>query len=95
MTKFLIISYLVTTLEILRNLLLLAILLRSLSSFFVSPYSQRGRIVQFLYDVTDPFVALARLLPHRFSMIDFSTLIAMIMVDVGGRVLIILLSKLA
>jgi len=35
MAKFLIISYLITTLEILRNLLLLAILLRSLSSFFV------------------------------------------------------------
>lgn len=95
MTKLLIISYLITTLEILRNLLLFAILLRSLSSFFVNPYSQKGWFVQYLYDVTEPFIKVAKLLPHRFSMIDFSSFIAMIMVDIGGRALIILLTRLA
>jgi|GEM_PF-2515124 len=95
MTKFLIISYLVTALIVLRNLLLLMILLRSLSTFFVSPFAQRGRFMQFLCDVTDPFIKMAQLLPHQFSMIDFSPFIAMIMVDLGGRLLVILLSYLA
>lgn len=95
MTKFLIISYLITTLDVLRNLLLLAILFRSLSSFFVSPYSHKGWFLQFLFDVTDPVIKVAKLLPHQFGMMDFSAFIAMIMVDFGGRLIIILLAKLA
>ncbi len=89
------IGYLITAVAILKNLLLLAILLRSIaSSFIASPFAQRGRLVEFLYDSTDPFINMARKLPHRISMIDLSPMIAMIMVDLGGRLLIILLSKL-
>lgn len=79
-----------------KNLLLLAILFRSIASAFVSsPFAHKGLFVQFLYDVTDPFINLARKLPHQISMIDLSPMIAMIMVDLGGRVLVVLLTKLA
>ena len=94
MTKFLILSYLITVLVVLRNLILLAILFRSLSSFFVGPFSQKGRVVQFLHDVTEPFIKVAKLLPYQFGMIDFSAFIAMIMVDLVGRLLVTLLSSL-
>ena len=95
MNKILILTYLIQVLVILRNLILMAMLGRAISSFFVSPYSSRGWILQFLYDVTDPFIKVAKLLPHKFAMMDFSLFIAMLMVDFGGRGLVILLAKLA
>lgn len=79
----------------LKNLLLLAILFRSIAASFVSSYSEKGVFVQFLFDASDPFINLARKLPHTISMIDLSPMIAMIMVDFGGRLLIILLTNLA
>lgn len=73
----------------------MAILFRSLSSFFVSPYSEKGWFLQFLFDVTDPVIKVAKMIPHQISMMDFSAFIAMIMVDLGGRLLIISLAGLA
>lgn len=90
------ISYLITAIAVLKNLLLLAILFRSIAaSFFVSPYAQKGVFLQFLYDVSDPFINLAKKMPHTISMIDLSPMIAMIVVDLGGRLLIVMLTHLA
>lgn len=90
------ISYLITAVSVLKNLLFMAILFRSIaSSFFTNPYSKKGVFLQFLYDVSDPFINIAKKIPHQISMLDLSPMIAMIMVDLGGRFLIILLTRLA
>lgn len=60
-----------------------AIFLSVILSWFIDPYS---RILQLLYAVTEPFVAPIRALLSRFMgdmpMIDFSPMIAMLIISV-------------
>lgn len=95
MDKVLIISYLANFVIIFKNLVVYAIIGRIIVSWFtVGSIGSRHRVIQFLYDVTDPFINVARLIPHRVGMMDFAPLIAMFGVDFLGQVLIILLTKL-
>lgn len=95
MDKVLIISYLANFVIIFKNLVVYAIIGRIIVSWFtVGSMGQRHRVIQFLYDVTDPFINIARLIPHRVGMMDFAPLIAMFGVDFLGQVLVILLTKL-
>lgn len=82
--------------NVLRNLITYAIIGRILISWFTlgNPGARRGKFSQFLHDVTDPVINLARKIPHQFAMIDFSPLIALIAIDILAGLLISLLFKL-
>ena len=66
------------------------ILLRAILSWFIDPYS---RIMQILYAVTEPFIAPIRAVLSRFMgdmpMMDFSPLIAMLLISVLKQVFFI------
>lgn len=80
---------------ILKNLLVYAIIGRVLLSWFaMAPGGTRGRFSQFLYDVTDPVINLAKKIPHTIAMIDLSPLIAIFALDLLGQLLLILMSKI-
>ncbi|MEK7086136.1 MAG: YggT family protein [Patescibacteria group bacterium] len=95
MDKIIIIDYLANFIVIFKNILVYALIARILVSWFVmNETGPRNRIVQFLYDVTDPVLNLARRLPHRISMIDLSPMIAILGVDLLGYLIVTLLFKL-
>ncbi len=95
MDKIIIIDYLANFIVILENILVYALIARILVSWFVTnEMGPRNRIVQFLYDVTDPVLNLARRLPHRISMIDLSPMIAILGVNLLGYLIVTLLLKL-
>jgi YggT family protein len=81
---------------ILGNLISYAIIARILISWFaMGKMAPPGKVTMFLRDVTDPVINLARKLPHKWGMIDFAPLIALIGVDILTRVIIIGLTNLA
>ena len=41
-----------------------------------------GKLAYFLYDVTEPFLNLARKIPHRIGMIDISPIIAILSIEI-------------
>lgn len=95
MDKVQLINFVISFIMILKNLIVYAIIARVLSSWFtMGQMGGRGRIVQFLHDVTDPFVNAAKKLPHSLGMLDFSPIIAMFGVDLLGQLIVILLAKL-
>ena len=67
-----------------------AIFVSVILSWFIDPYS---RILQLLYAVTEPFVAPIRALLSRFMgdmpMIDFSPMIAMLLISVIKQVFLV------
>ncbi|MFA5947557.1 MAG: YggT family protein [Candidatus Gracilibacteria bacterium] len=89
MTKDLILIYLVNTLAVLKTLIVYAIFGRIIFSFLSmgNPYQQKGKITQFLHDVTDPVLNLAKKLPHRISMFDFSPIIAIFGIEIIFKLL--------
>ena len=72
------------------SLIELAIFLRAILSWFIDPYS---RIMQILYAVTEPFIAPIRAVLSRFMgdmpMMDFSPLIAMLLISALKQVFFI------
>lgn len=97
MNKFQIISFTIDFVLILKNLIVYAIIARIIISWFtVGQYAgSRGKVAQFLYDVTNPVINLAKKIPHRIGMIDLSPLIAIICLDLISQLLVMLLAKLA
>lgn len=96
MNKFQIISFSIDFVLILKNLIVYAIIARIIVSWFsTTQYGSRGRVVQFLYDVTNPVINLAKKIPHRIGMIDLSPLIAIICLDLLAQLVVMLLAKLA
>lgn len=86
------ISLLVNFINILANIITYAIIGRVLFSWFkMGAHSSRGRMEQFLYDVTDPFINLAKKIPHQAGFLDFSPIIALIGVDLLSQLIIKLL----
>lgn len=71
-----------------------ALIGRIIVSYFVAARGgTKGRFTQLLYDVTDPVLKVAKLLPHSLWMLDFSPLIALIGIDLLTRLVISLLYK--
>lgn len=73
------------------RLLTTALLVRALMSWFVrNPYSTVGKIYMMLIRFTEPIVEPSRRLLDRLNlntgMLDFSVLLAMIMVEVVGTI---------
>ena len=95
MNKFQIISFTIDFILILKNLVVYAIIARIIISWFsTSQYGSKGKISQFLHDVTDPIINLARKIPHRIGMMDLSPLIAIICLDLISQLVVMLLAKL-
>lgn len=95
MTKIQIISFLVQFVVILGDIIFYAILLRIIMSWVsMGSFGFRGRFTQALNDITDPIINIAKKLPHRFGMFDFSPMIALFGVELLTRGIVILLSKL-
>ena len=70
-----------------------AIFLSVILSWFIDPYS---RVLQLLYAVTEPFVAPIRALLSRFMgdmpMIDFSPMIAMLIISLLKQMFLVIFS---
>ena len=77
MDKFQLISFLVDFIVVFKNLIVYAIIGRIIISWFtMGQTAPGGKVTQFLYGATDPFLNLAKKLPHTIAMIDLSPLIA-------------------
>ena len=66
--------------SILGNIISYAIFARIILSWlsFGRPTTSPGRITYFINDITDPFLNVAKKLPHNIGMIDLSPLIALL-----------------
>ena len=52
-----------------------------------------GRISQMIIDVTQPVINIAKKIPHKIGMIDFSPIIALIALDILELIIISLLTR--
>ena len=47
-----------------------------------------GKLAYFIYDITDPFLNIAKKIPHRIGMIDISPIIAILGVELIAGLII-------
>lgn len=69
------------------NILSFLLIARVLVSW-VAPHQTHSRAMEILHDITEPFLRMARIFPHRIGMIDLSPLIALLMIDVVRYILL-------
>lgn len=84
-----IIAILANTIDIFFRALSFLIVVRILLSW-LAPHS-RGGIANFVFSVTEPILALFRRLPLRIGMIDFSPIVALIVINFARGFLLKLL----
>lgn len=95
MEKIQIIEFLVSFIRIFAELVFFAILARVLISWFsLGGGRPTGRFSSFIFEATDPFIRIARKIPHRIGMLDLSPIIAMFGVNILGNLLANLLYRL-
>ena len=70
-----------------------ALLLHILASWIRMPYQLRP-VVQFLYDVCDPYLRLFRRMLPSFGPLDLSPLVALLLLGVFERVVIYVIDQL-
>jgi YggT family protein len=76
-------SFIVTFLEVLFQVLTIAVFIRAILSWF--PTSPNNQFVAFLNQVTEPFLApLRRLIPPLGGMIDISPIVAIVLFQLAG-----------
>ncbi|MBK5253802.1 MAG: YggT family protein [Peptostreptococcaceae bacterium] len=78
-----------------RQIIMLLLMIRAILSWFArNPGNTIGRINQVAIRLTEPIVEPCRKLMSKFNtgMFDFSVLIAFFLVDIGARLLIMLVS---
>ncbi len=97
MEKMQIIEFSASFIKIFTELVFFAILARVLISWFSLGTGGRptGRIGIFVFEVTDPFIRLARKIPHRVGMLDLSPIIAMFGINILGGLLANLIYQFA
>jgi YggT family protein len=79
---------------VLGNLITYAVFARVILSWFMVGGGSPGRITQFINDITDPILAVAKKFPHRIGMIDLSPLIALFGVNIIAYLLVELIASL-
>lgn len=72
---------LLKTVNIFTKLLGFAIVARVLLSWITPGRERSTRLGEVLYDVTEPVINLARMLPHRFGMMDLAPIVALFGLD--------------
>lgn len=71
------------------------IIIRVLLSWLaVSGRSGGGNVTQMINDVTQPVINIARKIPHRIGMMDFSPIIALFMLDLLEYFILVVLKML-
>lgn len=89
------INFLIQFIDILRKLIVYALIGRVLLSWFTMGMGRPGgRFGAFLFEVTDPFINFVRKFPHSIGMIDFSAMIAILGVDLLGKLFIELIIRI-
>lgn len=89
------IEFIASFILIFRNLVVYAIVARVIISWFSMGRGRpTGKIGSLVYEATDPFIGLARRIPHRIGMLDLSPLIALLGVDLLGQFIANLIFKL-
>ncbi len=91
-----IIQILANFVTILANIITYAIIGRVLFSWFkmAGQSHGRGRLEQFLYDITDPVLNIVKKVPHSYGMMDFSPIMALLAIDLLSQLIIMLLYKI-
>lgn len=91
------VGFLITFITIFGRLIVYAIIARIIISWL--QVSRRnfnyGKFSKFLFDITEPFIGVARKIPHRIGMFDLSPLIAIIAIDLLVEVSAMLLLRIA
>lgn len=78
-----------------KQILMLLLMIRAILSWFArDPGNTIGKIYQVAIRLTEPIVEPCRILMTKFNtgMFDFSVLIAFFLVDIGSRLLIIVVA---
>ena len=95
MSKFEVVNFLLSFIKIFQKVAIYAIIGRILLSWFaVGGMRPQGRTVEILHEITDPFLNLAKRIPHSIGMIDLSPLIAILGIDLIGYLLATLIVNL-
>ena len=88
--------FLIQFINVLGSLITYAIFARIILSWFRmggGPGAHhRGKVEQFLVDVTDPILNIAKKLPHKVGMIDLSPLIALFAISILTNFLVKLIA---
>lgn len=79
---------LIRTIKLLSNILSFAIMARVLMSWLHPGRERSTRLGEVLYDITEPVISVARLLPHKIGMMDLAPIIALFGLDIVSFVLI-------
>ena len=87
--------FLIKFVDILSQILTYAIIGRVLLSWFsMGARRPSGRLAQFIYEMTDPIMNLAKKLPHQISVIDLSPIIALFGLQIATYFIILFLQSL-
>lgn len=92
MDKVQVIIFAANFIAIFKNIVVYAIIARILASWFTMGQGRpSNRLIIFLHDITDPFINLARKIPHQIGMFDLAPMIALFGIDLLGQLLVRLL----
>ena len=87
------VTFLAKFVDVFANILVWSIIARIVVSWMsMSGKPPHGKIFVILRDVTDPVINFFRFLPHKYGMIDFAPLIAMLVLDFGSQLFVRFLS---
>lgn len=83
-------SYLALFIDILGEIMILAILIRVIMSW-IRPMGSKGTLSNFVFEITEPLLSFFRKIIPRFGMLDFSPIVALFAVDIVRSLLISIL----
>lgn len=80
--------------QVFANIMSVLVIIRVLLSWLIASGKHPGNIGRLVYDITEPLMNMARKLPHRIGMMDFSPIIALIGIDLCEYLILLLLKSL-
>ena len=94
MDKTSVILFLSQFIVVLGNLITYAIIGRVIVSWLSAGSMHKGKVSQFLFDLTEPVINIARKLPHRIGMIDLAPIIVLLGINLLTTLALSLLGSL-
>ncbi len=87
--------FLVDVISIAVEIYIWLIIARVIISFFQPRFQSRSYhpVVRFIYEVTEPFLALCRRFLPQTGVLDFSPLVAIIILELGKWLLVALINR--
>jgi len=73
--------YIATFVEILAELLIVAILIRVILSWFRPANASPGRLTSLINDITEPLLSLIRKILPRTGMLDLSPIVGLLLIE--------------